>query len=123
MKRDKLIQDKIVLQGLEFHAFHGVFEEEQRLGARFVIDVELYLDLPGEDDLEQSVDYAAVYALIQSHVTQKRYDLIEVLANKLATDLLAAQPKLDGVLVRVHKPHAPLPGVFKDIYAEITRYR
>ena len=116
-------QDKIVLQGLEFHAFHGVFEEEQRLGARFVIDVELYLDLPSEDDLEQSVDYAAVYALVQNEVTQKRYDLIEVLANKLATELLAAQANLDGVLVRVHKPHAPLPGIFGDVYAEITRYR
>ena len=37
---------KIVLQGLVFYAYHGVFEEEARLGARFVVDVELFFDVP-----------------------------------------------------------------------------
>ena len=121
MNQRSSARDKIVLEGLEFHAFHGAFEEEQRFGARFVIDLELYLNMSGEDDLEQTVNYASVYTLVQKEVTEQRYDLIEALAHSLATKCLATQPKLEAVLVRVHKPHAPLPGVFGDVYVEITR--
>lgn len=123
MSQDEPARDKIVLQGLEFRAFHGVFEEERRLGARFVIDLELYLSVSGKDDLSHTVDYSDVYSLVQEEVTQERYDLIEALAHSLAIKLLAHQPKLDAVLVRVHKPHAPLPGVFGDVYAELVRSR
>ena len=49
--------DKIVLSGLEFYARHGVFDEENTLGARFVVDVELFLPLPETDVLSETVDY------------------------------------------------------------------
>ena len=115
--------DKIVLSGLEFHARHGVFESETHLGARFVVDVELFLPLTGDDDLAATVDYSAVYDLVQAHVTGTRYYLIEALAHRLVTVLLDAQPLVQMVLVRVHKPHAPLPGIVRDIYAEVQRER
>lgn len=115
--------DRIVLEGLEFHARHGVFEVEARLGARFVVDVELFLPLSGTDDLAQTVDYSAVYALVHARVTEERFALIEALAVDLATRVLAAQPRVARVLVRVHKPHAPLPGVVRDVFAEVVRER
>lgn len=115
--------DKIVLTGLEFHARHGVFEAESNLGARFVIDVELSLLLSGRDLLEETVDYAAVYALVQQRVTERRFLLIEALACDLAAELLTAHPTVAEVRVRVHKPHAPLPGIVRDVYAEVTRHR
>jgi len=115
--------DKIVLSGLEFHARHGVFEEETSLGARFVVDVELSFPISGEDRLEATADYSAVYELVRLEVTTRRFYLIEALAHHLAVRLLAAQPLVREVTVRVHKPHAPLPGIVRDVYAEVTRAR
>jgi len=115
--------DKIVLEGLEFHARHGVFEAESQFGARFVVDVELYLFVLGRDDLGGTVDYSAVYELVRAEVTENRFYLIEALAHHLALALLGAQPLAEAVRVRVHKPHAPLPGIVRDVYAEVRRER
>ena len=46
-----------------------------------------------------------------------------MLAGNLARRLLREQPLLDAVTVRLHKPHAPLPGVLRDVYAELTLTR
>ena len=115
--------DKIVLTGMEFYARHGVFDEEHTLGARFVVDVELSLHLSDEDILSQTVDYATVYNLVQNVMQGKRYKLIEALAHHLSTQILNAQPFVQTATVRVHKPHAPLPGIVRDVYAEVTRHR
>ena len=116
-------RDKLVLAGLEFHARHGVFETESQFGARFVVDVELFLPLSGADDLAATVDYSAVYDLVRVQVTEARFYLIEALAHQLAELVLAAQPLVQAVVVRVHKPHAPLPGIVRDVYAEVKRDR
>ena len=115
--------DKIVLSGLEFYARHGVFDEENTLGARFVVDVELSLPLSEEDVLSQTVDYGEVYDLVRGVMQGEPYKLIEALAHHIAARLLRDQPLVQTLTVRVHKPHAPLPGVVRDIYAEVTRHR
>lgn len=108
---------------MEFYAYHGVFDEEKTLGARFVVDVDLTLPLPEADVLSQTVDYATIYNLVQHVMQGKRYRLIEALAHHLAVQILNAQPLVRVVTVRVHKPHAPLPGVVRNVYAEVTRHR
>jgi 7,8-dihydroneopterin aldolase/epimerase/oxygenase len=115
--------DRIILSGLEFHGFHGAFPIEEQLGARFIVDVEMYLPLPREDDLTQTVDYSKVYSLIRQLVTEKRYQLIEALANAIAEDILQEHSLVQQVIVRVHKPHAPLPGVVRDVVVEVCRER
>jgi dihydroneopterin aldolase len=115
--------DRIVLEGLEFHGYHGVFDEERVFGARFVVDLEMSLALPEDDDLRRTVDYSRVYALIQGEVTERRYRLIEALANQIAARVLASEALVSRVVVRVHKPHAPLPGVLRDVYVEVARSR
>ena len=94
---------EIALLGLEFYGRHGVMPEEGRLGARFVVDLWLSVPFEGKGDrLEETVDYAAVYALVEEAVRHRR---------------------LQAVRVRVHKPHAPIPGVFRDVYAETQKSR
>ncbi|WP_412027414.1 dihydroneopterin aldolase [Deinococcus yunweiensis] len=111
---------RVVLEGLEFHARHGVYDTEAVLGARFVVDAELHYDFAGlPDDLARAVNYAAVYDAIRDEVTGRRHNLIEVLTDRIARRLLCDQPTLERVVVRVHKPFAPLPGVFRDVYAEL----
>lgn len=117
------MRDRIVLSGMEFHAFHGVYPEEGRLGARFSIDVELSVTMNGVDSLEDTIDYSRVYAYVKQEVTGKRFALIEALAVHLADGLLTEQPLAGAVTVRVHKPAAPLPGIVRDVFAEANRKR
>ena len=112
---------RVVLEGLEFHARHGVYDTEAVLGARFVIDAELHYPFAGlPDQLNAAVNYAAVYDAIRQEVTEQRWQLIEVVADRVARRVLRDQPRLESVTVRVHKPFAPIPGVFRDVYAELT---
>lgn len=117
------MSDRIVLSGMEFHAFHGVFPEEARLGARFSVDVEITLQIDGSDALEGTVDYSRVHAFVQETVTGPRFQVIEALAVRLAEGILEAHELAGAVTVRVHKPHAPLPGVVRDIFVEVSRQR
>ena len=112
------------MKGLAFHGRHGVYQEEAVFGARFVVDAELHYDFADiADELAQAVNYAAVYDLIARIVTGERWQLLEALCGRLARAVLADQPRLSAVTVRVHKPHAPLPGVFGDVYAELNLTR
>jgi dihydropteroate synthase len=116
--------DAIRLDGMEFHAYHGVYEEEGKLGARFVVDVELGLRIGGRDSLKSTVDYGRVYDIVRRAVTEeKRYRLIEALASRIADTLLGVDELVERVTVRVHKPHAPLPGVVRDVSVEVHRSR
>jgi dihydroneopterin aldolase len=117
--------DRIVLSGMEFHAHHGTLVEEERLGARFTVDLELSLDIElGEEDrLAATVDYSRLYQRVRELVTGSRHRLIETLAAIIARVVLAEEPLVGSVLVRVHKPHAPLPGVVRDVFVEVHRAR
>jgi len=118
------MENKVVLAGMEFYGRHGVHPEEATLGARFVVDCEMRLrDGLIPDRLEATVDYAAVYESVRQEVTEGRCHLIEVLAGRIADRLMREQPRLEGVVVRVHKPHAPIPGVFRDAWAEAALSR
>lgn len=117
--------DSIYLQGLEFYAYHGVMAEEKSLGQRFVIDLVLELELrPAgiSDDLTKSVSYAEVYSDIREIVTGSKFNLLEALAEKIATTVLFKYP-VHQVTVKIRKPQAPIPGVFEYMAVEITRQK
>ncbi len=117
--------DKIILEGMEFYGYHGARPEEKNLGQRFIVDVELFLDLrqAGEtDNLEHTVNYAQVFELVQAIVCGRSRQLIESVAESIAGALLEQFP-VDEVLVRVKKPQAPLPGTFAWSAVEIKRKR
>lgn len=119
-----MTQGRLVLQGLVFHAYHGHCPEEAVLGGRFVVDVEIRLSLAEiQDDLSRTVDYAQVYERVRQEVTGQRRRLIETLADQIAERLWQSYPQLEALTVRVHKPHAPLPGLFEDVYVEVDRRR
>jgi len=119
-----MTQGRLVLQGLVFHAYHGHCPEEAVLGGRFVVDVEMQLSLAQiQDDLSGTVDYAQVYEMVRQEVTGQRRRLIETLADQIAERLWQSYPQLEALTVRVHKPHAPLPGLFEDVYVEVDRRR
>lgn len=117
--------DVIHLRGLEFYAYHGVMPEEQVLGQKFLIDMDLFHNLRqagSSDKVEDTIHYGEVYKVIESCVTEGRYQLIECLAEEIAQRVLD-QFLCDSVRVEVHKPQAPIPGIFRDVSVEIWRGR
>lgn len=119
--------DRILLGDLAFYGYHGVREEERRLGQRFLVDVELSLDLgpAGQsDDLGQTVDYSQVYRVVRDIVEGPPRSLIEAVAEAIARELLSRFSALASVLVRVKKPWAPIAGSHAGVIAvEVTRGR
>ena len=56
--------DKLILRGLKFHGFHGVKPEEKKLGQKFLVDVDAWMDLrmAGKSDLlSDTVSYTNIY--------------------------------------------------------------
>jgi dihydroneopterin aldolase len=118
--------DTMKLERIQLYGRHGVYPEENRLGQRFYVSLELKLDLGAAgrtDDLEQTVNYAEVYALVKSVVEGEPFKLIEALAETLATRILDAYAKIHEVTVRVLKPHPPFDIVFDGVTVELTRRR
>ena len=104
--------DVVFLEGLQFYGYHGVDSEERSLGQRFLVDVELTTDLRAAgqaDDLTQTVNYSLVYTRVQTIVEGPPHNLIETVAEELATALLADFPA-SSVTVVVRKPEVGLRG-------------
>ncbi len=118
--------DIIRIKNASFYAYHGVATDEQNLGGKFEIDLELHADLSAameHDSLKQTINYEAVYTLVQKIVTAKKYHLIEALANTIAQGILQAFVAAQTVIVKVRKPHPPVKGVVDYIEIEVTEHR
>lgn len=118
--------DRILLNGMTFYGYHGVRPEEKELGQRFVVDVEMGLDLRAagaSDDLTDTVDYSRAYRVVREIVEGPGRNLLEAVAEETAGALLKAFP-VSGVRVRVAKPHVSIRGAILDGAAvEIYRRR
>jgi dihydroneopterin aldolase len=125
-RRRKPSTDVIRLHNAVFYAYHGVLSDEQTLGGKFEVDVDLHCDLARgaqSDSLRQTVNYERVYESINQLVLGKKYYLIESLAETIADGLLKEFKKLTKVVVRVRKPSAPVKGVIDYVEVEIARER
>ncbi|WP_114009090.1 dihydroneopterin aldolase [Cohaesibacter intestini] len=118
--------DRIILRDLAFFAYHGVYQEEASLGQRFYFDLDCFLDLrPAgkSDDDGDTVRYDHIAKRVETIVTERRFQLIEALAEAVAEDLLRNMDKIEAIRVKVRKPEAPIPAIVKDIAVEINRTR
>lgn len=116
--------DKIILNHMQFYGFHGLFPEENKLGQRFNVDVVLFLDLKkaGESDqMTDSIDYGRVYEIVKEIVEGEAKNLIEAVAESIASQLLNKLTLLKACQVKVRKPDPPIPGHYKSIAVEIYR--
>lgn len=118
--------DSLSLLGLEFHGHHGTEPWEQGIGRRFVVDVELKMDLTtaGRSDLlEDALDYRAVYAAVKDVLEGERHELIERLAWRVMEEMFGRFARVESVRVRVSKPEAPIGGINQAAVVEIRRTR
>lgn len=116
--------DKIVLTGLEFFGYHGALPEENAIGQRFIVDLTLELDLSEagiHDDLCASINYAEVYGKVRDIMEGEPFKTIEALAEKIGSMLHSSYARLQRAEITVHKPGAPIAGIFHDVAVTIRR--
>jgi dihydroneopterin aldolase len=118
--------DTIFIKGVVIHARHGVMDHETEVGQRFVIDLELAIDLSDSsrtDRLVDTVSYSSVVTTATAAFKNVNYKLLERAAGAVADAVLAAFPRVGAIKVTVHKPHAPIAAIFDDVGVVLTRAR
>ena len=115
--------DKIRISNIQLFAFHGVVPEEQKLGQKFEIDVELKLQKfqTGTcDDLSKTVDYSHVYDIVKREFLKKKYKLLETVGDIISSELIKLK-YVEQVVMKIRKPNAPINGQFDFVEIEIER--
>lgn len=118
--------DKITLKKLRFYGYHGVLEEENRLGQKFTVNLELYADLKKacvSDSVEDTINYALVYELVKEVVETEQYNLIEKLGEEITIRIFNNFSLVNEIVVEIEKPEAPVSGVYDAFSIELRRKR
>jgi dihydroneopterin aldolase len=103
----------IALHGAEFFAWHGFYPEEQKLGTKFIVDVEVdFRPVTAgirQDDITHTVDYEQLYEIVceEMKITRK---LIETVAQSIADGIKAKYAFADRIMVKLKKVHPPMGG-------------
>lgn len=115
----------ISLEGIEFFAFHGYHEEEQKIGNRFTVDlnVEVNVEKAGEDDrLTETVDYQQLYNIVKSEI-EKPSKLLENIGHRIITASMIQYPHIESVEVTISKHNPPVGGICKRASITLKEFR
>ncbi len=115
--------DRIELDRITCYAYHGYLSEEAKLGQRFEITLEAFLDLSSAaacDELGSTVSYHELFNAVYHVVTETRFKLIEALGQHIA-ELLLEKFDLPAVRIKIRKPNPPIPEYSGSATVEICR--
>jgi 7,8-dihydroneopterin aldolase/epimerase/oxygenase len=100
----------IELLSLVVFGHHGYLEAERRLGQRFLVDLWAEVDdrAADSDEIDETVDYRYLAALVREVFAGPERLLLEGLAGAVADGVLERFRAVRGVRVRVRKPDVVL---------------
>lgn len=116
---------KIRIEGIEIYAHHGVHKEEQKLGNRFRIELEMEVDTSKaekSDKLEETVNYHEVYKVLKAEM-KKKSKLLEHIAGRILEAILKQFPEVRKVNIKLSKLNPPINGNIEKVSVEIGRKR
>lgn len=118
--------DKIIIEDLEVYAYHGIAEEEKKLGQLFIVSLQISIDLEAAartGNLNSSVNYAEVCDMVKTVLQSEKYDLIETAAIKIIEGVFAKFLNSLEVKILLKKPWAPMGHHLKYAAVELERAR
>lgn len=116
--------DEIRIDNLEVYAYHGVFPEENEKGQLFFVNAVLYTHTRAAglaDDLTLSTHYGEVCHLITRWMQEHTCQLIETVAENVASKILLTYPLIEKVDLEIRKPQAPIGLPFESVSVKICR--
>lgn len=114
---------QIALEGMEFFAYHGFYDEEQKIGNKYGVDLYISTNLLAAaetDDLHQTVNYEVLYQVVQEEM-KRPARLLEHLAHRIADGIFTKFPMIKGIKVQVYKFNPPLGGVIRTAKVTLKR--
>jgi 7,8-dihydroneopterin aldolase/epimerase/oxygenase len=106
---------KIELEGLEFHAFHGVYPHERESGNFFEVDIAVETDFTSaarEDNLDGTVNYEALFRIVKAEMDQPS-KLLETVAQNIVDQIFEGLPAVLSVDLKISKLNPPIGGKCK----------
>jgi dihydroneopterin aldolase len=113
----------IQIEGMEFYSFHGHFKEEQIVGNKFLVDlnIETDMDKPAEsDNLKDAVNYQRAYEIIKLQMDNKS-NLLENIAKRILDALYSELDGITKVTVKVSKLNPPVGGKINSVSVVLSR--
>lgn len=107
----------ISIEGMEFFAYHGCFDEEQLIGTKFIVD--LYFEVDTEeaelsDDLSKTINYQSVFLIVKEEMQQKS-KLLEHIGRRILNRLKSEYPKIESATLKISKLNPPLGGKIENV--------
>ncbi len=115
--------DRIYLKGMRFYAFHGVGEQERKVGNTFLVDLIVEGDFSKacqSDQLTDTINYAALYDTV-SKVMQAPCNLLEYVAENICQAIKKDFPQLSRVEITLTKQNPPLVGQMESASVILVR--
>lgn len=95
----------LYIKNLEIKAKHGVYEHEKQNEQRFLVNVELTVDVTkssSSDDLNDTVDWELITNTIINIVQNNTFNLMERLAREIAVKILQDK-RIEKIIVNIEK--------------------
>ena len=110
---------RIMLTGIRAEGRHGASPGERDEPQPFVLDLDLFVDVSG-DDLEATADYRRLAGAARAVVEKESFALLESLADAVA-DAVASHERVSSVVATVRKPGAAGRLGVDDVAAQAVR--
>jgi len=114
---------KVALQGLEFHAHHGVYAHERESGNKFTVDISVesaYNDAVLHDELDGALNYEELYAIVKTEMEQPS-KLMETVAGRIINKVFNSISSAVTVTVTISKFNPPIGGVCEKASVTISK--
>jgi dihydroneopterin aldolase len=108
---------KIALEGMEFFAYHGCFKEEQIIGTRFIVDLEMEYDssrAEEHDRLHDALNYQEIFRVVRREMEQKSH-LLEHVARRVLEALRSSFPGIVSMTIKISKMNPPLENKVRQV--------
>ena len=113
----------IQIEGMEFYAFHGHFNEERIVGNRFLVDVTLETDMQVpmvSDNLKDAVNYQVAYEIVKREMEKKAF-LLEHIAGRIIDALTTELKGVKKATVKVSKMNPPMGGKIGSVSVTLSK--
>ena len=116
-----VMRQRVALEGIRFHAFHGFYPEEQKIGNEFLLDISTESNADGDfvDELADTVNYERLFEIAAEEMKIPR-KLLETVAHAILTRIVAGFPQLDVAKVSIRKLNLPLKGEVRNSLVELS---
>ena len=112
----------LFIDNLEVFANHGLFEEENKLGQKFIFDIECELNYKKamfSDEMTDSISYADIVEVVVKTATTNTFNLLERLAGEILKNIFTEFSQIENINLKINKPGAPIKYHFEKCGVEV----